>query len=288
MRKLILLLFLSVLLLSSCTNTSSDDSEVIAETKFGNVTKSEMYDLMKEHYGEKILSDVLYDKILSQDYTVTQQEIEKALDDLKEQLGLSYLLVLKQLGLHTDEQIKEMLRIQILQQKAVLENIEVKENEIREHYDNLVPEVKLSQIVVKDEETVKEMEQKLDEGASFEELAKEYSTDADSATKGGNIGWHALELGTDLEKNLSSLDIEEVSSPIKEGEEYFIIKITDRQAMKSFDEMRNEIEDELKLSKVKPEDIVTALQDKIDQADIKIKDDDLKDVFSDLENTVIQ
>ncbi|NDI33210.1 peptidylprolyl isomerase [Chengkuizengella sediminis] len=288
MRKLLILSFISVLLLSACTNTNSDDSEVIAETKFGIVTKEEMYNIMKEHYGEKILSDVLYGKILSQDYSVTEQELQKAFDDLKVQLGLSYQLVLKQMGLQNDEQIKEMLRIQLLQQKAILENIEVQEEEIRAYYDNLVPEVKLSQIVVKDEETAKDMKQKLGEGAHFEQLAKEYSTDSESASEGGNIGWHALELGTELEKKLSSLDIEEVSSPIKEGNEHFIIKITDRQAMKSFEEMRDEIEEELKLSKVKSEDIVAVLQEKIDNADIKIKDNDYKDVFSDLDDTIIK
>ncbi|NBI29946.1 peptidylprolyl isomerase [Chengkuizengella marina] len=288
MRKLILLSMMSLLFLSACTNTSTDSSEVIAETRFGNVTKEEMYSLMKERFGEKILSDVLYEQILSQEYSVTEQELKEAFDDLRDQLGLSYEVLLKQMGFQNDEQIKEMLRVQLLQQKAILETIDVSDEEIKEYYDNLIPEVKLSQIVVDDEVTANEIKQKLEEGASFEELAKEYSTDANSASNGGNIGWHVLELGTDLEKTLSSLDIEEVSDLVKEGDEFFIIKITDREAMKSFEEMREDIKEQLMISKIKPEDFVTVLQEKIDDANVKIKDDDLKDVFSDLENVFNQ
>ncbi|MFS1511021.1 peptidylprolyl isomerase [Chengkuizengella sp. SCS-71B] len=284
MRKLILLSMMSLLLLSACTNTSSDHSEVIAETRFGNVTKEEMYSLMKERFGEKILSDILYEQILSQEYSVTEQELKEAFDDLKDQLGLSYEIVLKQMGFQNDEQIKEMLRVQLLQQKAILETIDVSDEEVKEYYDNLIPEVKLSQIVVEDEVRANEIKRKLEEGASFEELAKEFSTDTNSASNGGNIGWHILELGTDLEKNLSSLNIEEVSNPIKQDDEFFIIKITDREAMKSFEEMREDIKEQLMISKIKPEDFVTVLQEKIDDANVKIKDNDLEDAFSDLKN----
>ncbi|MFS1512205.1 hypothetical protein VQL36_07210 [Chengkuizengella sp. SCS-71B] len=58
--------------------------------------------------------------------------------------------------------------------------------------------------------------------------------------------------------------------------------------MKPFEDMREGIKEQLMISKIKPEDFVTVLKEKIDDANVKIKDDDLEDTFSDLENVFNQ
>ena len=61
----------------------------IAETKAGNVTKDELYEVMKERYGEQTLQELVFEKILSDKYEVSDKEIKKAVEDLEAQYRTS-------------------------------------------------------------------------------------------------------------------------------------------------------------------------------------------------------
>ena len=48
--------------LSAC---SSGDSEVVVETENGNVTQEEFYEALKAQYGDAVLQELVYEKVLS-------------------------------------------------------------------------------------------------------------------------------------------------------------------------------------------------------------------------------
>lgn len=81
----------------------------------------------------------------------------------------------------------------------------------------------------------------LEEGASFEEMAKLHSQDA-SADEGGDLGFlHRDMLGESAQSGLEHLQIGQFSKPVRVLEGYTILKLTDREPPKlnSFEDVRD-------------------------------------------------
>jgi foldase protein PrsA len=263
-----------VLTLSACNNA---DKEVIAETSAGDITKDELYEAMKERFGKDVLRELVHEKVLSKKYKVSDEEIKKELENLKEMYGPQYEMAVQQNG---EEAIKEMVKVDLLRQKAATNDIKVTEEEMKKYYDELKPEIRASHILVDDEKTAKEVKAKLDQGEDFEKLAKEYSKDPGSAEKGGDLGWFGPgKMVKQFEDAAYALKVGEISGPVKSDFGYHIIKLTDKKEKKPFEKMKDEIEFEIKKSKLDPGAVEKALQQEMKKADVKIKDEDLKGIF---------
>ena len=52
--------------LAACSN--GGDSEAVATSKAGDITKEELYVAMKDRYGDAVLQELVYEKILSDKY----------------------------------------------------------------------------------------------------------------------------------------------------------------------------------------------------------------------------
>ncbi|MGP3560569.1 MULTISPECIES: peptidylprolyl isomerase [Geobacillus] len=264
----------SLLALSACNN---GDSEAIVETENGAITKDEFYNEMKERVGKTVLRDLIDQKVLSEKYKVTDEEIDREIERIKEAYGTQYDLIVQQNG---ENVIREMIKLDLLRTKAAIEDIKVKDEELKEYYENYKPKVRASHILVKDEKTAKEVKAKLDKGEDFAKLAKEYSQDPGSASNGGDLGWFGPgKMVKEFEDAAYQLKVGEVSDPIKTDYGYHIIKVTDKEKKKSFNEMKDEITFEVKRSKLDP----TTMQSKVDElvkdAGVEIKDKDLQDVL---------
>lgn len=231
MKKWILSLSLAVgvIGLSAC-NGQGGDSETVAETKAGNITKDELYEAMKEKYGKETLQELLYEKVLSEKYKVTDKELDAKVNELKSQLGDSFEMALAQYGYENEEDLKKAFKVGLLQEKAAVEEVKVTENELKKYYDEYKPEIKARHILVADEKTAKNVKKKLDTGSKFEDLAKKYSTDTVSAQKGGDLGWFgAGEMVPEFEKAAYALDVNEISEPVKTEHGWHIIQVTDKK-----------------------------------------------------------
>src|SRR5699024_7711485 len=259
-----------------------DDSDKIAETSSGDVTKEEFYDAMKEQSGADVLRDLVTVKVLEGKYDVTDEDVEEELEDLKEQVGESFEDVLAQQGL-TEDDLKEDIRRNLLQQQAISEGIDVSDEEIEEYYEHMKTEIKARHILVEDEETAEKVEKKLDKGEDFADLAKEYSTDS-SAENGGDIGFFTVgQMVPEFEEAAYKLDKKEVSEPVQSEFGYHIIEVLDKKEAEddvgSLEDNEEEIRDILVERKVDPEEVQEKIQKLIDDAKIKINDEDLEDIF---------
>lgn len=105
-----------------------------------------------------------------------------------------------------------------------------------------VDEVTASHILVKDEATAKEVQDKLKAGEKFEDLAKSYSIDG-SAADGGNLGTFGRgAMVQEFEDAAFALKPGEISDIVKSQFGYHIIKVTDKnQGTKTYEEAKESI-----------------------------------------------
>lgn len=264
----------SLMALSACSN---DGSKAIVETKNGNITKDEFYNEMKERVGKSVLRDLIDEKVLSKKYKVTDEEIDREIERIKEAYGPQYDLAVQKNG---EKVIREMVKLDLLRTKAAVGDIKVTEKELKEYYDNYKPKIRASHILVKDEKTAKEVKAKLDKGEDFAKLAKEYSQDPGSASNGGDLGWFGPgKMVKEFEEAAYKLKVGEVSDPVKTDYGYHIIKVTDKEKKKSFNEMKDEIAFEVKRNKLDPATMQSKVDKLVKDADVEIKDKDLQDVI---------
>jgi foldase protein PrsA len=267
-----------VLSLAAC-NGSDNSSEVIVESTAGNITKDELYEEMKAQVGEAALQQLLYRKVLSEKYEVTDEELDKAVNEMKDQYGENFELVLQQNQLKDEEALRDLLRDQLLVEKAALKDVEVTEEEVKAKYEEYTPEIRASHILVEDEATAKDIKAKLDAGEDFAELAKEHSTDPGSAAKGGDLDFFGKgAMVPEFEEAAYALDVNEISEPVKSQHGWHIIKVTEKKEKESFEEMREDLEYELKLAKVDSAKLQESLQQELKDAKVDIKDKDLSGV----------
>ena len=97
-----------------------------------------------------------------------------------------------------------------MQEKALIEDVKVTEEEIKAEYENIKNEINARHVLVADEETAKKVKAELESGKDFAEVAKEYSTEEAAQTTGGELGWFGKgqmvpefeEVAFGLEKNV--------------------------------------------------------------------------------------
>ncbi|WP_010198293.1 peptidylprolyl isomerase [Bacillus sp. m3-13] len=84
----------------------------------------------------------------------------------------------------------------------------------------------------------------------------------------------------EFEEAAYSLEVNEISEPVESMYGFHIIKVTDKKDKEPFEDMKAELKEEVLLSKVNEEASVdTAVQKELDNANIKVKDSNLKNTF---------
>lgn len=277
MKKTVLALTLAASLgLAAC----SDSSEVIVSSKAGDLTQEEFYNQIKTLAGPQLLEQIMIEKILADKYEVTNKEIEDELKSIKEELGDNYESELANAGL-TEKSLKSNIRFNQLKTKA-MNDVEVTDEEIQDYYNKAKTELKGRHILVSTEEEAKEIIKQLNEGGDFAEIAKEKSLDTSSGEKGGDLDWFQYgQMVTEFNDAAYSLELNKISEPVKSSYGYHIIQITDKRDIKDFgtlEDKKDQIVEAVKAKKANWDDIVKKL---IKEADVKVKDKDLKDAFED-------
>lgn len=264
--------------LTACSN---GNSEKIVETKAGDITKDEFYSAMKDRYGEAVIKELVYEKVLSKDYKITDKEVNAKFDELKAQMGANFQMALQSSGYKTEDDFKRALKLNMLQEKAAIADIKVTDKELKEAYKNAKPEINARHILVADEKTAKEVKAKLDKGEDFAKLANQYSKDTGSAQKGGDLGWFgAGKMVPEFENAAYKLKKNEISEPVKSQYGYHIIQLLDKKEKESYDKMKDKLEYQLKVSKMDPAKAQTKLDELVKNADVKINDKDLSGAVS--------
>lgn len=278
---LLALCLTSILMVSACGNGGN-----VAETSKGAITQEEFYQALKETNGQTVLQELIYKKLLSKDFDVTEK-VDAQLKEYEAMYGDQLLsLIQQQLKLPTIESFKKRMTIDYMMQAYAMSKVEVTDKELQQAYDEYQPEIRASHILIgTDVENAKkkaeDLKKQLDEGADFATLAKENSTDTGSAENGGDLGFFGKgTMVAEFEDAAFKLNVGEVSDVVKTQYGYHIIKLEEKKEKGTFEEMKAELRDKLAASKLTDELTTQYLKELVDTSDVKILDEDLKNIFS--------
>lgn len=150
-------------------------------------------------------------------------------------------------GLEEDEAFQKELALakeQILRQysmQKLLSEIEVSDDEAKAYFDENKDAFKklyryqASHILVEDEDKAKELKNKLDQGESFEAIAREYST-CPSKENGGDLGMFTSgQMVAEFDTALETMENDEISDPVKTEFGYHIIHLKNKDLARNDD-----------------------------------------------------
>src|SRR5699024_8858909 len=158
----------SMLLLAACGgDKEGSDPDIVAKTKSGDISKEDFYEALKERYGEEVLYDLITNEVLSGNFEITDEEVDAEIDHFKEQLGDQFELWMMQEGFTDEEDLKDLIRISMLQEEAITSDIDITDEEIEEYYNDLKVEKEARHILVEDADLAEDLKKKLDDGADF-------------------------------------------------------------------------------------------------------------------------
>lgn len=285
----ILALLIMIFLLGACSALSSgDDSNVLIQTEYGNITKDDLYsEVANTERGKELIQKLAYMQILKGKYEVSEEEIEKRMAEVKEQAGGSkdeFALFLQKQGFNDEGELRDYIEQSLYFFKATTEGLEVTDKQIKDYYEqnkDLYTEIRASHILVDNESKAKEVVKELEKGSDFAGVAKKQSTDTVSAEQGGDLGYisgQSQELDPTFLASAMKLKKDEVSEPVKTVFGYHIIKVTDRKETPLI-----EVKDQIKRALLEKDaipiqEVLTNLN-----KEIEIEEDLFKDAFKEAE-----
>lgn len=155
------------------------------------------------------------------------------------------------------EEFKKLTLINMLLEQELKNLQPVTEKDAKDYYEKnkdqfIKPsEVRLSQIVVKNEEEAKKVYEKIDKGEDFGKIAKELSRDERTKANGGDIGFFKKgQLDPQVENLAFNLKKGQVSMPLNRKDGLYIFKITDvRGTPIEFEQIKQQLTEQLKAKK---------------------------------------
>ncbi|MEA1854286.1 peptidylprolyl isomerase [Cytobacillus sp. FSL W7-1323] len=248
-----------------------------------NISKDDLNEALMSQYGTSVLDTLISDQIVLQEMdkekvTVTEEEVAEEMDAYMEQYGgeEAFKEVLDENGVSYDS-IEHNIEIYLGSKKLITPGIEITDDEMETYFEenkesfSQAEEIEASHILVEDEDTAKEVKQKLDDGDDFSELAASYSTDDSNKDNGGELGYFGEgEMVEAFEEVAFAMEVDEVSDPVKTDYGYHIIKVTDHKEAKeaNLEDAKEEIKEMLIESKLSTE-YTEWLNEKYEEYEIK-------------------
>lgn len=310
MKKLFLIVLSAFLLVGCSTSHLENGKESVVKFDEGGISAEDLYNKLKSQYGVNTLLDLIDEELLSREYKSTDDEntyVRNVVSSYKKQWKDQYLTNIQNYyGVKDEDAFKDMLKLSYKRNEWLKDYAKdsVTDKEIEEYYDSeVVGDMELKHILIKVDtsstssdsekteaekkalETAKEVIKKLNDGESFDDLAKEYSDDSANKDNGGSLGTvkfndnydaNFMEAAKELKTNTYS------DEPVKSQYGYHIIFKVSQQEKKDLDSVKDDIISVISEEKINNETNFStkALLNLREKYGIKITDSDLKDSYN--------
>lgn len=307
---------LAISLLTGCGAAKlKNGEELVAKVNNYKISADDLYSEMKEKYAVKTLIDNIDHQLLDTTYKTDETEtkaIENQIEEIKKTYGSNdqiFEQIIKQVyNVESVDELKSMLSLDYKRDLAIKDYVKEKvvtDEEVTTYYDTkVIGDVKASHILIKSnakdsdsEETktkkeneakkkAEEIIKKLDNGEDFAKLAKKYSDDKGTASKGGNLGYFNMD--DDFEENFVSAAAAlkkgaYSKEPVKTKYGYEIILKVDEKDKKKKDDLESTIRQTLADEKIKEDSSTTTyykrLRDWRESKGLKFEDKEIKKMY---------
>lgn len=307
---------LAISLLTGCGAAKlKNGEELVAKVDNYKISADDLYSEMKEKYAVKTLIDNIDHQLLDTTYKTDETEtkaIENQIEEIKKTYGSNdqiFEQIIKQVyNVESVDELKAMLSLDYKRDLAIKDYVKEKvvtDEEVTTYYDTkVIGDIKASHILIKpnakdsdSEETktkkeneakkkAEEIIKKLDNGEDFAKLAKKYSDDKGTASKGGNLGYFNMD--DDFEENFVSAAAAlkkgaYSKEPVKTKYGYEIILKVDEKDKKKKDDLESTIRQTLADEKIKEDSSTTTyykrLRDWRESKGLKFEDKELKKMY---------
>jgi foldase protein PrsA len=312
--KKLFVLTIMIAIITGCGKipTLKNGEEAVATTDKGSISTEELYQKLKVKNGASVINDMIDTVILNSMYKDETDEekkyIEEQISSIKEaaeQYNTTYSYMIKYYGFSDEDELKDYFSLTYKRKEAVEKYIadSLSDKEIKKYYeDEIYGDIRVKHILISpdtnDEMTTEQKSEaeanakkeaqsiitQLNNGADFDELAKEKSDDTATASKGGDLGWISTDEDFVQEFLDAAFKLEKgkyTASPVKTTHGYHIIYKTDEKSKPKFDKVKQTIID--KLVEEKLNDDSTLYYDTLEKIrednNMKIIDTDLSKLY---------
>jgi len=281
------------LALAGCSEGSAGSGGDVATVNGEKISRAD-YDakLESSQQGKAVFNQMVQGLLIDQyaksnNISISDADVEKKEDDIKSKYPAGqFEQILKSQNL-TEDDVKRILRQQLIVEKAVDANIKISDADIAAYLAknhatlDTQEQVRARHILVADLKTAQDVENQLKAGAKFEDLATKYSTDPSSKAKGGELGFFSKgQMVPAFQAAAFSQPLNVVGPPVKSPFGYHIIEVEEKKPAQvatvanSSDKIRTLLTQQQEQAAVP-----TFLQGLRSKATIQITDDRLKDAL---------
>lgn len=288
MNKKLLIMLVTVLLFTGCgTAKLKNGKQLVAKMKGKKITAEELYDELKTQGGASTLTNIVDEFIVNKEMKTdddAKSYAESQINQYKESYksyGMDFSQALANAGYASEDAFKEVLMLEYKKKELTEKYVKktVTDDEINKYYEeNIYGDIEAKHILISpntkdkisddekkeaEEKAKKEAEKiikKLDEGEDFEKLAKKYSDDKGTASKGGKLTVTYGAVVNEFWEGTTNLkDGEYSKEPVKSEYGYHIIYRIKQKDKPKLKKVKNDIIDKIVNEKIESD---TTLQTK--------------------------
>ncbi|MGY3765557.1 peptidylprolyl isomerase [Vagococcus vulneris] len=289
----------AVLGLVTLAGCSSGNKEIVS-MKGGKITQEDFYnELIKGDQSKQVLTGMIFNKIALENYgkDIKQDEIDKEYSTAEKQYGgkKAFEDALKQYGMDS-KQFKENIKSNLAQKKMMESHIKITDKDLEEAWKTYHPDVDAQIIMVDKKETADSIAKELKDGGDFTKIAKEKSLDTTTKASGGKVTFNSTAVTKPANVAVPQ-EVKEAAYKLNDGntsevitaanqmtgaEAFYIVKMDKNQKKgndyKPFEKQLKEVVEQTKLSD--PAFQQKVLGDELNKANVKIKDNEFKDILT--------